>query len=259
LYLFINFEAINLFLNFIMNFNKEFTSAILIIGNEILSGRTVDKNTSFIAKWLGDLGISVEEVRVIPDKEQIIVNAINELRAKYQYLFTTGGIGPTHDDITSESVAKAFGKKYDYNKEAYEILQKYYSNSDFNEGRKKMARMPEGANLIYNRQGSAPAFYIENVFVLPGIPSYVEIMLPPLESLLIKGKKIISVSCDAKVRESSIAVALSQIQDKYPDIDIGSYPYSKEGAFGTVIVIRSTDAIKIENCKAEVENMINKF
>ena len=242
-----------------MNFNKEFTSAILIIGNEILSGRTVDKNTSFIAKWLGDLGISVEEVRVIPDKEQIIVNAINELRAKYQYLFTTGGIGPTHDDITSESVAKAFGKKYDYNKEAYEILQKYYSNSDFNEGRKKMARMPEGANLIYNRQGSAPAFYIENVFVLPGIPSYVEIMLPPLESLLIKGKKIISVSCDAKVRESSIAVALSQIQDKYPDIDIGSYPYSKEGAFGTVIVIRSTDAIKIENCKAEVEDMINKF
>ena len=242
-----------------MNFNKEFTSAILIIGNEILSGRTVDKNTSFIAKWLGDLGISVEEVRVIPDKEHIIVNAINELRTKYQYLFTTGGIGPTHDDITSESIAKAFGRKYDYNKEAYEILEKYYSNSDFNEGRKKMARMPEGANLIYNKQGSAPAFYIENVFVLPGIPSYVEIMLPPLESLLTKGKKIISVSCDAKVRESSIAIDLSQIQDKYPDVDIGSYPYSKEGGFGTVIVIRSTDAIKIEHCKTEVENMINKF
>ena len=242
-----------------MNFNKEFTSAILIIGNEILSGRTVDKNTSFIAKWLGDLGISVEEVRVIPDKEHIIVNAINELRTKYQYLFTTGGIGPTHDDITSESIAKAFGRKYDYNKEAYQILEKYYSNSDFNEGRKKMARMPEGANLIYNKQGSAPAFYIENVFVLPGIPSYVEIMLPPLENLLSKGKKIISVSCDAKVRESSIAIDLSQIQDKYPDVDIGSYPYSKEGGFGTVIVIRSTDAIKIENCKAEVEDMINKF
>jgi molybdenum cofactor synthesis domain-containing protein len=242
-----------------MNFNKEFTSAILIIGNEILSGRTVDKNTSFIAKWLGDLGISVEEVRVIPDKEHIIVNAINELRTKYQYLFTTGGIGPTHDDITSESIAKAFGRKYDYNKEAYEILEKYYSNSDFNEGRKKMARMPEGANLIYNKQGSAPAFYIENVFVLPGIPSYVEIMLPPLENLLTKGKKIISVSCDAKVRESSIAIDLSQIQDKYPDVDIGSYPYSKEGGFGTVIVIRSTDAIKIEHCKTEVENMINKF
>ena len=242
-----------------MNFSKEFTSAILIIGNEILSGRTVDKNTSFIAKWLGELGISVEEVRVIPDKENIIVNSLNELRKKYQYIFTTGGIGPTHDDITSESVAKAFGRKYDYNKEAYAILEKYYANSDFNEGRKKMARMPEGANLIYNIQGSAPAFYIDNVFVLPGIPSYVEIMLPPLKDLLVKGKKIISISCDAKVRESSIAVDLSNIQDKYPDIDIGSYPYSQEGGFGTVLVMRSTDENKIQKCKCEIEAMIKKF
>ena len=111
-----------------MNFSKEFTSAILIIGNEILSGRTVDKNTSFIAKWLGELGISVEEVRVIPDKESVIISTLNELRKKYQYVFTTGGIGPTHDYITSESVAKAFEKKYDYNKEAYAILEKYYAN-----------------------------------------------------------------------------------------------------------------------------------
>ncbi len=242
-----------------MNFSKEFTSAILIIGNEILSGRTVDKNTSFIAKWLGDLGISVEEVRVIPDKENIIVNSVNELRKKYQYVFTTGGIGPTHDDITSESIAKAFGKKYDYNKEAYSILEKYYENSDFNEGRKKMARMPEGANLIYNKQGSAPAFYIDNVFVLPGIPSYVELMLPPLKDLLVKGKKIISISCDAKVRESTIAVDLSEIQDRYPDIDIGSYPYSQEGGFGTVLVMRSIDEIKIQKCKSEIEEMIKKF
>ena len=242
-----------------MNFSKEFTSAILIIGNEILSGRTVDKNTSFIAKWLGDLGISVEEVRVIPDKENTIVNSVNELRKKYQYVFTTGGIGPTHDDITSESIAKAFGKKYDYNKEAYSILEKYYENSDFNEGRKKMARMPEGANLIYNKQGSAPAFYIDNVFVLPGIPSYVELMLPPLKDLLVKGKKIISISCDAKVRESTIAVNLSEIQDRYPDIDIGSYPYSQEGGFGTVLVMRSIDEIKIQKCKSEIEEMIKKF
>ena len=242
-----------------MNFSKEFTSAILIIGNEILSGRTVDKNTSFIAKWLGDLGISVEEVRVIPDKENIIVNSVNELRKKYQYVFTTGGIGPTHDDITSESIAKAFGKKYDYNKEAYSILEKYYENSDFNEGRKKMARMPEGANLIYNKQGSAPAFYIDNVFVLPGIPSYVELMLPPLKDLLVKGKKIISISCDAKVRESTIAVDLSEIQDRYPDIDIGSYPYSKEGGFGTVLVMRSTDENNILKCKYDIEAMIERF
>ena len=242
-----------------MNFSKEFTSAILIIGNEILSGRTVDKNTSFIAKWLGDLGISVEEVKIIPDKEDVIISSLNELRKKYQYVFTTGGIGPTHDDITSESVAKAFGKKYDYNKEAYAILEKYYANSDFNEGRKKMARMPEAASLIYNKQGSAPAFSIENVFVLPGIPSYVELMLPQLKDVLISGKKIISVSVDAKIRESSVAVDLSKIQDKYPNIDIGSYPYSKEGGFGTVLVMRGIDSAEINRCKEEVKEMVKKF
>jgi molybdenum cofactor synthesis domain-containing protein len=242
-----------------MNFNKEFTSAILIIGNEILSGRTVDKNTSFIAKWLGDLGISVEEVKIIPDKENVIISSINELRKTYQYVFTTGGIGPTHDDITSESVAKAFGRNYDYNKEAYAILEKYYVNSEFNEGRKKMARMPEGATLIYNEQGSAPAFSVENVFVLPGIPSYVELMLPQLKNVLISGKKIISDSVDAKVRESTIAVDLASIQNKYPDVDIGSYPYSKEGGFGTVLVLRAVDSIQINNCKEEVEEMVKKF
>ena len=242
-----------------MNFSKEFTSAILIIGNEILSGRTVDKNTSFIAKWLGDLGISVEEVKIIPDKEDIIITSLNELRKKYQYVFTTGGIGPTHDDITSESVAKAFGKKYEYNKEAYAILEKYYANSDFNEGRKKMARMPEAASLIYNKQGSAPAFSIENVFVLPGIPSYVELMLPQLKDVLISGKKIISDSVDAKIRESSVAVDLSKIQDKYPNIDIGSYPYSKEGGFGTILVMRGIDSAEINRCKEEVKEMVKKF
>jgi len=242
-----------------MNFSKEFTSAILIIGNEILSGRTVDKNTSFIAKWLGDLGISVEEVRVVPDKESIIIASLNELRKKYQYVFTTGGIGPTHDDITSESVAKAFGRKYDYNKEAYAILEKYYAKSDFNEGRKKMARMPEGATLIYNENGSAPAFSVENVFVLPGIPSYVEAMIPQLKKVLVSGKKIISTSYDAKVRESSIAVELEKIQNKYPEVDIGSYPYSNKDTFGTVLVIRSIDEIKIMECKFEIEKLVKIF
>jgi len=242
-----------------MNFSKEFTSAILIIGNEILSGRTVDKNTSFIAKWLGDLGISVEEVRVVPDKESIIIASLNELRKKYQYVFTTGGIGPTHDDITSESVAKAFGRKYDYNKEAYAILEKYYAKSDFNEGRKKMARMPEGATLIYNENGSAPAFSVENVFVLPGIPSYVEAMIPQLKKVLVSGKKIISTSRDAKVRESSIAVELEKIQNKYPEVDIGSYPYSNKDTFGTVLVIRSIDEIKIMECKFEIEKLVKIF
>jgi molybdenum cofactor synthesis domain-containing protein len=242
-----------------MNFNKEFTSAILIIGNEILSGRTVDKNTSFIAKWLSDLGISVEEVKIIPDKENVIISSINKLRKTYQYVFTTGGIGPTHDDITSESVAKAFGRKYEFNKEAYAILEKYYVNSEFNEGRKKMAKMPEGSTLIYNEQGSAPAFSVENVFVLPGIPSYVELMIPQLKNVLISGKKIVSVSCDAKLRESTIAVDLAKIQDKYPDIDIGSYPYSQSKIFGTTLIIRGVDEKKINNCKVEINEMIKKF
>jgi len=244
-----------------MNFSKEFTSAILIIGNEILSGRTVDKNTSFIAKWLGELGISVEEVRIIPDKENLIIKSVNELRKKYQYVFTTGGIGPTHDDITSESMAKAFRRKYDYNKEAYSLLQKYYENSDFNESRKKMAKMPEGASLIYNENGSAPAFSIENVFVLPGIPSYVETMLPQLKKILKIGKKIISLSFDASlIRESTISEALEKIQNNYPEIDIGSYPYSnKEKGFGTVLVMRSTEQDKIIACKDEIEKMITSF
>ena len=242
-----------------MNFDKEFTSAILIIGNEILSGRTVDKNTSFIAKWLGDLGIGVEEVRVVPDKEAAIIASLNELRKKYQYVFTTGGIGPTHDDITSESVAKAFGRKYDYNKEAYAILEKYYAKSDFNEGRKKMARMPEGSTLIYNENGSAPAFSVDNVFVLPGIPSYVEAMIPQLKKVLVTGKKIISISCDAKVRESSIAVELEKIQNKYPEVDIGSYPYSNKDGFGTVLVIRSIDESKIIDCKSKIEEIVKVF
>jgi len=242
-----------------MNFDKEFTSAILIIGNEILSGRTVDKNTSFIAKWLGDLGIGVEEVRVIPDKKKTIVENVNLLRNKYQYVFTTGGIGPTHDDITSESVARAFRRKYEYHQEAYKILEKYYEKSDFNEGRKKMAKMPKGANLIYNEHGSAPAFYIENVFVLPGIPSYVELMLPQLANVITCGKKIISETCDAKVRESSIANDLSKIQNKYPNVDIGSYPYSKNKNFGTALVLRSFSEISLKKCKAEVERLIKKF
>ena len=242
-----------------MIFKKEFTSSILIIGNEILSGRTVDKNTSFIANWLSDLGISVEETRIIPDKEEVIIASLNELRKKYQYVFTTGGIGPTHDDITSESIAKAFGKKYGYNKEAYAILEKYYAQSGFNEGRKKMAKMPEDVTLIINKHGSAPSFYIENVFVLPGIPSYVETMLPQLKNVLITGNKIISVSCDANVRESTIAVDLEKIQNKYPEIDLGSYPYSKEDRFGTVLVMRSIDENKIQNCKKDIEEMLKNY
>jgi len=241
-----------------MNFKKEFTAGIVIIGNEILSGRTVDKNTSFIASWLNEKGISVEEVRIIPDKENIIIETINELRAKLAYVFTTGGIGPTHDDITAESISKVFNQKYKYHPEAYKILEEYYKGQDFNEGRKKMAKMPEHAKLIPNPKTFAAGFYIENVFVLPGVPSILQAMVPLLEKIIKTGKKILSVSIDTDLRESSLADELAKIQLKYSTVDIGSYPYFKDKP-GTILVLRSTDEGLIKKCQLEVNELVGRL
>jgi len=234
-----------------MEFKKEFTAAIVIIGNEILSGRTVDKNTSFIASWLNNKGVNVEEVRVIPDQENVIIDTVNELRRKFGYVFTTGGIGPTHDDITSEAISKVFNQKYQYHLEAYKALEEYYKNSDFNEGRKKMAKMPEHAKLIPNPKTFAAGFYVENVFVLPGVPNILQAMLPYLDNIIKNGKKIISLSIDTSKRESEIADQLSLIQKKYLLVDIGSYPYFKDNV-GTILVLRSTNKKEIYKCEAEV-------
>ena len=240
-----------------MEFKKEFTAAIVIIGNEILSGRTVDKNTSFIASWLNNKGVNVEEVRAIPDKENIIISTVNELRRKFGYVFTTGGIGPTHDDITSESISKVFNQKYQYHPEAYKALEEYYKNSDFNEGRKKMAKMPEHAKLIPNPKTFAAGFYVENVFVLPGVPSILQVMISYLDNIVKSGKKIISISIDTGLRESSIAEELSVIQNNFPDVDIGSYPYFKEKP-GTILVLRSQDKKKADECNKEVSSLVEK-
>ena len=241
-----------------MKFKKEFTAGIIIIGNEILSGRTVDKNTSFIATWLNEKGISVEEVRAIPDKEQVIIDTVNELRNKFAYVLTTGGIGPTHDDITSESISKVFNQKYQYHKEAYKLLEDYYKNQDFNEGRKKMAKMPENAKLIPNPKTFAAGFYVENVFVLPGVPSILQVMVPYLDKIIKNGKKILSISIDSGLRESVLADGLSEIQNKYKNIDIGSYPYFKDKP-GTVLVLRSVDEIQIKKCEIEVKELIQLY
>ena len=240
-----------------MKIDQNYTAAIVIIGNEILSGRTIDKNTSFIAKWLNEKGISVEEVRVIPDKEQVIIDSVNELRKKFAYVFTTGGIGPTHDDITSESISKMFSQKYQYHQEAYKILEKYYENQDFNEGRKKMAKMPEKAKLIQNPKTFAAGFYVENVFVLPGVPSILQAMLVNLDKLILSGSKILSVSIDTSLRESSIAQELEDIQKKYKDVDIGSYPYFKEKV-GTVLVMRSINKESIDLCEKEIRLLVKE-
>ena len=238
-----------------MEFKKEFTAGIIIIGNEILSGRTVDKNTSFIATWLNDRGISVEETRVIPDKEKIIIDTVSELKRKFAYIFTTGGIGPTHDDITAASIAKVFGQKYQYHPEAYKILEKFYKNQDFNDGRKKMAKMPEHAKLIPNPKTFAAGFYVENVFVLPGVPSILQAMIPQLDNIIKTGKKILSSSIDTGLRESLVAEGLSRLQDKYKNIDIGSYPYFKEKP-GTVLVLRTTEKELLKKCEEEVKKLV---
>tara|TARA_Y200000002_G_scaffold235298_1_gene194373 strand:- start:535 stop:1263 length:729 start_codon:yes stop_codon:yes gene_type:complete len=238
-----------------MEFKKEFTAGIIIIGNEILSGRTVDKNTSFIATWLNERGISVEETRVIPDKEKIIIDTVSELKRKFAYIFTTGGIGPTHDDITAESISKVFSQKYQYHPEAYKILEKFYLNQDFNDGRKKMAKMPEHAKLIPNPKTFAAGFYVENVFVLPGVPSILQAMIPQLDNIIKTGKKILSSSIDTGLRESLVAEGLSRLQDKYKNIDIGSYPYFKEKP-GTVLVLRTTEKELLKKCEEEVKKLV---
>jgi len=170
-----------------MNKNKKVNAAILIIGNEILSGRTQDTNTSTLATWLNSLGVTVAEVRVIPDVEKTIIDSINLLRSKYNYVFTTGGIGPTHDDITAMSISKAFGIKYEVHKEAFKILEDYYKPGEFNKGRQKMAWMPEKAKLILNPSSGAPGFSVENVYCLPGVPLILKSMLGGIVNSIVGG------------------------------------------------------------------------
>ena len=194
---------------------RKVNAGIIIIGNEILSGRTQDVNTATISKWLSSLGVKLEEVRVIPDIENSIVKTVNELRKKFKYVFTTGGIGPTHDDITSKSIAKAFKLSYGYHKEAYDILEKYYSKNKFNEGRKKMAMMPTKASLILNPTSGAPGFIVDNVFCLPGVPSILKAMLSGLNNKIIGGKKILSKTISVYTVESEIAKSLEKVQKKF--------------------------------------------
>ena len=238
--------------------NKKINAAILIIGNEILSGRTQDVNVSTISKWLNDLGVKLEEVRIVPDIENSIVKTINEIRKKFDYVFTTGGIGPTHDDITSKSIAKAFKVSYGYHGEAYQILKKYYGEKNFNQGRKKMAKLPNGALLIYNPSSTAPGFIIDNVYCLPGVPSILKSMLGGLKNKIIGGKKIFSETLNLQTVESEIAQSLEKIQNKFSSIEIGSYPFFKKGKIGVSIVIRSTKKFLIKKSIKEIINFVKK-
>jgi molybdenum cofactor synthesis domain-containing protein len=233
-------------------------AAILIIGNEILSGRTQDTNTSTLATWLNSIGVKVGEVRVIPDVEQTIIDVLNLLRSEYNYVFTTGGIGPTHDDITAQSVSKAFGIKYEIHKKAYKILEAYYKPGEFNEGRQKMVWMPENANLILNPTSGAPGFSVENVFCLPGVPSILKSMLGGLKNEIVGGKPILSLTVSLKTVESEIADSLTKVQNDNQDIEIGSYPFFHAGKLGVSIVIRSEDQTKIDECSSQILKFVNE-
>ena len=233
---------------------KKVNAAILIIGNEILSGRTQDKNISFICNWLNNnCGITVSEVRIIPDVEKTIIENIKKLSKKFNYVFTTGGIGPTHDDITAQSIAKAFKKKYIFHNEAFKILEDYYGKKKFNDGRKKMAKMPDGAKLIYNPSSAAPGFITKNVLSLPGVPSILNSMIENTKRFLVKGYKVHSKTINLFTVESNISKKLSLIQKKYKKfVDIGSYPFFRLGKIGVSIVSRSTSKHKLKLVSKEL-------
>ena len=241
-----------------MTKNTKVNAAILIIGNEILSGRTQDTNTSTLATWLNSIGVKVGEVRVIADIEKTIIDTINLLRKNYDYVFTTGGIGPTHDDITAVSISKAFGLKYEIHQEAFKILEAYYKKGEFNEGRQKMVWMPQNANLILNPTSGAPGFNVENVFCLPGVPSILKSMLGGLKNRIVGGEPILSKTISLRTVESEIAKSLTEVQENNQDVEIGSYPFFQAGKLGVSIVIRSEDQSKIDSCNSQILKFVNE-
>tara|TARA_Y100000590_G_scaffold98924_1_gene112577 strand:+ start:1317 stop:2072 length:756 start_codon:yes stop_codon:yes gene_type:complete len=238
--------------------NKKVNAAIIIIGNEILSGRTQDINLINLSKWLNELGIKIEEVRIVPDNEIAIIHTVNFLRKRFNYIFTTGGIGPTHDDITSKSIAKAFKLKYGKHKEAYKLLENYYGAKNFSTGRKKMAMMPTKASLILNPSSGAPGFIVDNVYCLPGVPSILRSMLGGLNNKIVGGKKIYNQTINIKTVESEIASSLEKVQKKYKKAEIGSYPFFKQGKIGVSIVIRSSEKKIIKKCNNEIKRFLKK-
>jgi molybdenum cofactor synthesis domain-containing protein len=235
------------------------TAAILVIGDEILSGRTKDKNIGYIAEYLTNIGIDLKEVRVVPDEEPEIIAALNALRARYTYVFTTGGIGPTHDDITAECVAKAFGAAIVYHPKAVEMMRARVAETGgvMNEARMRMTRVPVGAELVLNKISAAPGFWIENVIVMAGVPNIMQTMLDDVAPKLKTGSKMLSQSVRADLREGDIGTELGAIAKQHPDVVIGSYPFMDEKRGGnTNVVVRSRDPQKLTAAMSAVEAML---
>lgn len=237
---------------------KNVTAAILVIGDEILSGRTKDQNIGHIAETLTAVGIDLSEVRIVPDIEEEIVAGLNALRNRYTYVFTTGGIGPTHDDITADSVAKAFGVPIDVDERAVELLLVRLKREDLNEARLRMCRIPEGASLITNQISAAPGFRLGNVMVMAGVPRIMQAMLAAVIETLDTGAKMISETVEAGLPEGAYAKGLEEVDNKYPDVSLGSYPKfnTSGGGFNNQIVLRSKNAASLANALDDVNMML---
>ncbi|HLY88725.1 MAG TPA: competence/damage-inducible protein A [Acetobacteraceae bacterium] len=238
---------------------KPVTACLVIIGNEILSGRTQDLNLNYLAKGLNEVGVQLRETRVIPDVPDTIVATVNEVRAKFDYVFTTGGIGPTHDDITAECVARAFGVKLILHPEAKRRLEAHYRPGEFNEARMRMAHVPEGATLIDNPVSTAPGFRIGNVHVMAGVPKIMQAMFDGIRHDLKGGAKVLSRSVTCALAEGTLAKDLGAIQADYPTVEIGSYPFWTRSGFGVSLVLRSADAPALEHASEAVIAMIRGF
>jgi molybdenum cofactor synthesis domain-containing protein len=232
---------------------KIVTACLIIIGNEILSGRTQDANLAYIAKGLNDVGVRLREVRIVPDVAETIIATVNEMRARFDYIFTTGGIGPTHDDITSECIARAFGVRWVLSEEARRRLAAgYASPADLNAARLRMAHIPEGATLIDNPVSRAPGFQIGNVFVMAGVPRVMQAMFDGVKHRLTGGAPVLSRTVTSGLPEGVLAEGLGRLQARYPDFDVGSYPYYRRGGFGTSLVVRGTDAARLDAAVADL-------
>jgi molybdenum cofactor synthesis domain-containing protein len=235
------------------------TAAILVIGDEILSGRTQDTNTAYIARFLGALGIDLREARVVPDVQKEIVDALNALRARYTYVFTTGGIGPTHDDITFEAVAAAFGVAVHYHPEAMAMMEARYKPGEFNEARKRMALVPVGAELVRNSVSTAPGVHVGNVFVMAGVPTIMRAMLDAIEPRLERGAVVHAATVQTKVPEGRLAAGLAAVQKNHKDVAIGSYPFYREDGAGVQLVARGRDKAEVETAATEIEAMLREL
>ncbi len=234
------------------------TAALVVIGDEILSGRTKDRNIGYIADHMTAVGIRLEEVRIVSDVEQHIVDTVNALRSKHDYVFTTGGIGPTHDDITADSIAKAFGVGIDVDPRAVDMMLGRYKERQLNESRLRMARIPDGADLVENSISRTPGFMLENVIVMAGIPEVMQVMLDAVTPKLRTGHKMLTETVDVSLPESEIAQWLGQVQNEYPDVSMGSYPFFTGGTWGANLVFRSTSQERLDKAVRALKSLLTE-